>query len=203
MGYEAYIKLLPPLGIDTAIPLADYAADCRTVADLNKRAAFWDAHGIRLGAPTPERLQPITYREVAKIFGLIYDEKMSGEAIRLAYGVWPPNLGVNELLTQSFVARLIQITGPTTATYFHGSVDEGNYHFDEEGFPQDWLEQGVAADLSEVVHRDNAFPIYTFAANHSWCLYQAEYNDWLEIGCSNNMADKLFADHKLEAFLLR
>ena len=48
-GYEAYLKLLPPLGIDRSVPIAEYSFARGSVAELNARVAFWNKHGIVQG----------------------------------------------------------------------------------------------------------------------------------------------------------
>jgi hypothetical protein len=202
VGYEAYLKLLPPLGIDRSIPIAAYSFAQRTVADLNARAAFWNAHGIRQGQPSADRLERITYRQAAGLAGMPDDEPLSGEAIRRFYGDWPPHLGTSAALEEAFVQQLVQVLGPTTHTFFYGSLENGNYHWNEEGLPVDWLEQGMCADLLTVYQRDNALPTYVFAADHAWCLYQGEWVEWSVMGCSAATAQELLQHSCLEALPL-
>jgi hypothetical protein len=202
-GYEAYLKLLLPLGVDTSVPIADYSFARSTVAELNARAAFWDKHGIVLGQPAASRLQPITHRAVAASLGLPYDAGFGGAAISRAYGGhWPPHLGSSPLLTEAFVQQLAQLLGPATETYFYGSWEEGNYDWDDNGLPISWLEAGTLADLPAVYHRDGVFPTYAFAADHSWCLHQAEDEDWLAFGGATSLANVLLAHQGLEALRL-
>ena len=202
-GYEVYLKLLLPLGIDRSVPIAEYSFACGTVAELNARAAFWNKYGIVLGQPAASCLQPITHRAVAASLGLPYDANSGGAAISRAYGGhWPPHLGSSSLLNEAFVQQLAQLLGPATETYFYGSWEEGNYDWDDNGLPISWLEAGTLADLPEVYRRDDAFPTYTFAADHSWCLYQAENEDWLAFGGTADLANRLLAQQDLEAFRL-
>ncbi|HEX8330368.1 MAG TPA: hypothetical protein VF629_22750 [Hymenobacter sp.] len=200
--FEAYLRILPPLGIDPSISLTDYPFAKRTVADLNIRAAFWNQHGIINGQPNPERLESITYREVADVLGLKYNAEFDSDSIRSFYGEWPPHLGSSATLNEAFVQQLAQTIGPESDAYFYGSVDEGNYDWDKDGFPIDWLESGTAADLLEVYRRDGQLPTYTFATNHAWCLYQSEPIDSLVIGCAAHMAQALLTNPKLEVLPL-
>ncbi|UOG73456.1 hypothetical protein MTX78_15125 [Hymenobacter tibetensis] len=201
-GYEGYVKLLPPLGIDRRIPIASYSFAQRTVADLNARAAFWDAHGIRQGQPPVDQLERITYRQAATLAGMPDHEPISSEAMRQFYGGWPPHLGSSPALEEAFVQQLVQVLGPIMTTLFYGSVEEGTYHWDEDGLPIDWLEQGVSADLLTVYRRDKGLPAYSFAADHTWCLYKVENAEWLAVGCSAAMAQALREHPYLEAFPL-
>ena len=202
-GYGAYLKLLLPLGIDTSVPLADYSFARNTVAELNARAAFWHKHGIVMGQPTASRLQPITHRAVAAALGLPYDAAFSSAAIRQAYGGhWPLHLDSSSLLTEAFAQQLAQLLGAATETYFYGSPEEGNADWDASGLPVSWLRMGTLADLPTVYRRDGVFPTYVFAADHSWCLYQAEDEDWLAFGGTTGLADVLLAQQDLAAFRL-
>ena len=200
--FEAYLKILPPLGIDPIIPISDYPFAKRTVADLNIRAAFWNQYGIINGQPNPERLKSITYREVANALGLEYNAEFDSNSISRFYGEWPPHLGSNAVLNEAFAQQLAQVLGPESDAYFYGSVDEGNYDWDKDGFPTDWLESGIAADLLEVYRRDGQLPTYTFAANHTWCLSQSESSDSVLIGCNTRMAQALLTNPELEVLPL-
>jgi len=196
--FDAYLKILLPLGIDHSIPIATYSFAKRTVADLNFRAAFWNQHDIINGQPSPEHLESITYREVADILGLKYNSEFDSNSIRRFYGEWPPHLGSSPALNEAFVQQLAQALGPESDAYFYGSVDEGNYDWDEDGFPTDWLELGTAGDLLEVYRRDGQLPTYTFVTNHTWCLYQAESTDSVVIGCATHVAQILLTNPELE-----
>ena|GEM_PF-5955332 len=88
-GFEAYLHLLPALGIDRSVPVGEYPFDTRTLEQLNARVAFWNTHGIHLGQPAPARLTPIMYRDVAAELGLAYTPAFGNAAIRRAYGGWP------------------------------------------------------------------------------------------------------------------
>lgn len=203
VGYEAYLKLLLPLGIDRDVPIADYSFARSTVAELSARAAFWNKHGIVVGQPMASRLQPITHREVAATLGLPYDVGFSRAAISQAYGGhWPPHLGSSSLLTEAFACQLTQLLGAAAEVYFYGSHKEGNYAWDDSGLPNNWLELGTLADLLAVYQRDGVFPTYVFAADHSWCLYQAEDEDWLAFGGTTSLAHMLLVYQELEAFRL-
>jgi hypothetical protein len=201
--YESYLKLLPPLGIDRNVPIADYSFARGSAAELNARAAFWDKYGIVLGQPAASQLQRISYQEVAAMLGLPYNAEFDNVAISRAYGGhWPPHLGSSPLLTEGFAHLIAQLIGPAAAVYFYGSQEEGSYEWDGDGFPTDWLEVGTLADLPAVYQRAGAFPTYVFAADHSWCLYQAEAVEWLALGCTTALATTLLANSSLEAFLL-
>ncbi|NVO86398.1 hypothetical protein [Hymenobacter terrestris] len=169
---------------------------------LNARAAFWNTHGIQLGQPAPERLTPITYREVADELGLAYTPDFDNAAIHRAYGGWPPHLGTSCALELARLPQLVSVLGAQTATYFFGSVDEGNYRWDADGMPVDWLEQGAAVDLLDLVAEGIGWPTYLFAANHDWCFYQGE-DQWLAIGCSAVLAQALQAQPALEILPLQ
>ncbi len=202
-GYEAYLKLLPPLGIDRSIPVTEYSFACRTVAELNARAAFWNEYEIVQGQPTASRLQRISYQEIATSLGLRYDADFGNAAISRAYGgQWPPHLGSSPLLMEAFAQQLALLIGATTAAYFYGSQDEGNSDWGSDGLPADWLAMGPLADLPKVYRRDSTFPTYVFAADHSWCLYQAESVEWLALGCTTSLADGLLRQADVEAFRL-
>lgn len=200
--FEAYLKVLLPLGIDPSIPIADYSFAKRTVADLNIRAAFWNQHGIVNGQPNPLRLKGITYREVADALGLEYDAEFDSNSISRFYGEWPPHLGSSATLNEAFVQQLAYTLGPESDAYFYGSTDAGNYDWDKDGFPTDWLESGTVGDSLEVYRRDGQLPTYTFANNHAWCLYQSESIDSLVIGCAAHMAQALLTNPKLEVLPL-
>jgi|GEM_PF-2568057 len=201
--YEAYLKLPLPLEIDTSVPIADYSFARSTVAELNARAAFWNKYGIVAGQPTASRLQPITCREVAASLDLPYNADFGRAAISRAYGGhWPPHLGSSSLLTEAFAQQLAQLLGPATEVYFYGSQEEGNYDWGASGCPSSWLGMGTLADLPEVCQRADAFPTYVFAADHSWCLYQAEDEDWLAFGGTTDLANRLLAQQDLEAFCM-
>lgn len=202
-GYGAYLKLLPPLGIDRSVPIADYSFAQRTVAELNARAAFWQKYGIVQGQPSASHLQPITYREVAASLGLAYDSHIDNAAIMQAYGGhWPPHLGTSELFTQHFIQQLVSLLGPATEVFFYGLQAEGSYVWDANGLPTDWLEQGALADLPVVYARDGAWPIYLAAADRSWCFYQPEWVEWLTLSCHLGLAQKLLVQSNLEVFEL-
>jgi hypothetical protein len=147
-------------------------------------------------------LERISYRQAALLAGLPEQEPISGEAIRKFYGDWPPHLGSSPALEEAFVQQLVQVLDPMTNTFFHGSVEEGNYRWDEDELPVDWLEQGISAELVTVYKRDGALPTYMFAADHAWCLYQGEWVEWSVIGCSAEMAQKFLQHSYLEALPL-
>jgi hypothetical protein len=201
-AFDAYLKILPPLGIDRSIPITAYSFAKRTIIDLNARAAFWDKHGIINGKPGPGKLEKISYRELAAGLGLAYNSEFNSEIIRQFYGEWPPHLGSSAALEEDFVQQITQVLGPKTETYFYGSVEEGNYHWDNDRLPVEWLQQGIASDLLEVYRRDNQLPTYLFATDHSWCLYQGEWNNWVAIGCAAHIANELMTHPGLEAFYL-
>ncbi|TGE21024.1 hypothetical protein [Hymenobacter metallicola] len=201
-GYDAYVKLFPVLGIDRSIPLASYSFACTSVADLNARVAFWNTYGIHQGGPPAERVERITYREAAALAGMPAQVPVSWEAICDFHGERPPNLGSSPTLEEAFIEHLVQVLGATTDTFFHGSVEEGNYRWDAEDMPVDWLERGICADLLSVYQRDNALPTYMFAADHAWCLYQAEWVSWSVIGCSAPLALALLQHSYLETLPL-
>jgi hypothetical protein len=125
-GYDVYLKLLPPLGIDPSVPIASYSFATRTSADLNTRAAFWATHHIQRGQPDPTRLQPITYRQVSAQLGLAYEASLDSAAIRRHYGEWPPHLGSSAVLEEAFVRQLVQLLGPQQPAYLYGAAEEGN-----------------------------------------------------------------------------
>ncbi len=200
-GYEVYLQLLPPLGIDRSIPIAEYSFATKTVAELNARVAFWDKYGIVLGQPSPEKLEAITYREVAASLDLNYDAQISGAAIARAYGSWPPHLGSSPALEAAFVQQLLQGIGPTVESYFHGADEEGNGHWESDDSRADWLKHGLSADLPEICRWGGRPPTYFFAADHSWCFYQSEEAPMV-VGCAKHLAQALLAQPKLEILSL-
>ncbi|MCB2380541.1 hypothetical protein LGH70_23305 [Hymenobacter sp. BT635] len=201
LGFAAYLKLLPPLGIDRSVPMVNYSFAVRTVEQLNARAAFWTKHGIVTGQPAPDRLTPISYRQVAAEMGVAYTPEFGNVAIQRAYGGWPPHLGSSLSLEVALVQQLVAVLGSQTDTYFFGSEDEGNYRWDTEGFPTDWLEQGKARDLVDLYQQERRWPTYTFAADRAWCLYQGEDQE-LVLGCSLTLAQQLLTHPTVEAWRL-
>lgn len=200
-GYDMYLKLLSPLGVDPSVPIASYSFATRTTADLNTRATFWDTHHIQRGRPDPTRLQPTTYYDVSTQLGLAYDAALDSEAIRRYYGEWPPHLGSNAALEEAFVQQLIQVLGPQQPAYFYGAADEGNGSWDAAGFPQDWLAQGQVAELLTLYQQQGQLPTYCFAPDHTWCLYQGE-GEWIALGCAALLAQAFLAAATLEVFRL-
>jgi hypothetical protein len=201
-GFAAYLKLWPPLGIDRSVPVADYSFAARTVDQRNARATFWTAHGIQQGQPAPDRLVPTTYRQVAADLGAAFTAGFGPGAISRAYGGWPPHLGSSRALEVAFALQLVAVLGPRTDTYFFGSVAEGNYRWDAQGLPTNWLEQGPAGDVVDVYQQEGRWPTYTFAADRAWCLYQAEDQE-LALGCSLALAQQLQAHPTLVTWPLR
>jgi len=202
LGFPAYRKLLPVLGINRSIPVATYSFKARTVEQLNARAAFWNTHGIHQGQPAPDRLTPITYRQVAAELGVAFTPAFGNEAISRAYGGWPPHLGSSIALEMAFAQQLVAVLGPQTDTYFFGSVAEGAYRWDAQGLPTDWLERGQAEGLLDLYQQERRWPTYTFAADHTWCLYQGEEPEWLALGCSAEIAQTLRTQTTLESLPL-
>jgi hypothetical protein len=202
LGFATYLRLLPALGIDRAIPVDSYSFASRTVEQLNARATFWTTYGIHQGQPAPERLLSITYRQVAAALGMPFTPAFGNEAIRRAYGDWPPHLGSSLALEVALAQQLVDVLGPQSATYFYGSVAEGAYRWDAEGLPTDWLEQGRAQEVVALYQQERRWPTYTFAADQSWCLYQGEDNEWLALGCSAEMAQTLRTQTTLESLPL-
>jgi hypothetical protein len=200
-GYDVYLKLLSPLGIDSSVPIAAYSFAKRTSADLNARAAFWDTYHIQRGQPDPARLQPITYREVSAQLDLAYAATLDSAAIRRHYGEWPPNLGSSAALEEAFVGQLVQLLGSQQPAYLYGSAEQGNGVWDAEGFRQDWLAQGQVADLVTVYQQQGQLPTYCFALDHSWCLYQGE-EEWVALGCTSPLAHAFLEEATIEAFRL-
>jgi hypothetical protein len=202
LGFAAYVQLLPALGIDRSVPVATYSFAARTVEQLNARAAFWTRHGLVGGQPAPDRLTPITYRQVAAELGVAFTPAFGSEALAHIYGGWPPHLGSSLALEVAFAQQLVDVLGPQTDTYFFGSVDEGNYRWDAQGLPTDWLEQGHARDVVDLYQQERRWPTYTFAADHTWCLYQGEDKE-LALGCSRAIAQQLQTHPKVESWPLR
>lgn len=201
LGFAAYLKLLPPVGIDRSIPVATYSFKARTVEQLNARVAFWNTHGIHHGQPAPDRLTPITYRQVAAELGVAFTPAFDNESISRAYGGWPPHLGSSLALEMAFAQQLVEMLDPQTDTYFFGSVAEGAYRWDAQGLPTDWLEQGQAGDVVDLYQQEHRWPTYTFAANRTWCLYQGEDKE-LALGCSRAIAQQLQVHPALETWPL-
>lgn len=200
-GYEVYLKLLPPLGIDPAVPIASYSFAKRTPADLNARAAFWGMHQIQQGQPNPARLLPITYRELSTRLGVAYDAAFDSAAIRRHYGEWPPHLGSSAVLEEIFIRQLVRLLGPQQPAYFYGAAEQGNGVWDAAGFRQDWLAKGQVAELVTEFQQQGQLPTYCFASDHSWCLYQGEV-EWVALGCAASLAQPILAEATLEAFRL-
>jgi len=200
-GYEAYLKLLLPLGIDPSVPIASYSFAKRTVADLNARAAFWDTYQIQQGQPVATRLQPITYRELSTTLGLAYEATLDSAVIQRHYGEWPPHLGSSPALEEAFVRQVAQGLGPANPAYFYGSAEQGNGVWDAEGFRQDWFARGQVADLVTEYQAQGSLPTYCFAPDHAWCLYQGEVN-WVALGCGAAVAQTFLNHATIEAFLL-
>jgi hypothetical protein len=200
-GYDVYLKLLSPLGIDPSVPITSYSFAKRTSADLNARAAFWNTYHIERGQPDPARLQPISYREVSTRLDLAYDATLDSGAIRRHYGEWPPHLGSSPALEEAFVRQLVHILGPQQPAYCYGSAEEGNGVWDAEGFRQDWLAQGQVADLVPEFRQQGQLPTYCFAPDHAWCLYQGEAG-WAVLGCSASLAQAFLEEATIEAFRL-
>ncbi|WP_426061914.1 hypothetical protein [Hymenobacter sp. B1770] len=200
-GFAAYRKLLPPLGVDRSIPLTTYPFKAHGVAQLNARVAFWNAHGIVLGQPAPDRLTPITYRQVAAELGVAFTPAFGNEAISRAYGGWPPHLGSSQALEVAFAQQLVDVLGPQGDAYFFGSVAEGAYRWDAQGLPTDWLERGKAEDVVDFYQQERRWPTYTFAVDQTWCLYQGEDQE-LALGCSVAMSHTLQAHPTLETWSL-
>lgn len=200
-GYDVYLKLLSPLGIDPSVPIASYSFAKHTTVDLNARAAFWDTHHIQRGQPDPARLQPITYREISAQLGLAYEATLDSAAIQRHYGEWPPHLGSSAALAEVFVRQLVSLLGPQEPAYLYGSAEEGNGSWDADGFPQDWLAQGQVADLVTLYQQQGQLPTYCFAPDHTWCLYQGEV-EWVALGCAAPLAQAFLQEGTLEAFRL-
>ena len=202
LGFGSYLNLLPPLGVDRSIPVATYSFQARTVEQLNARAAYWNTHGIHHGQPAPDRLTPITYRQVAAELGVAFAPTFGNEAIARAFGGWPPHLGSSLALEVAFAQQVVEVLDPQTDTYFFGSVAEGASRWDGQGLPADWLERGRAEDLLDLYQQERRWPTYTFAANRTWCLYQGEDQE-LALGCSLAIAQQLQAHPELETWPLR
>ncbi|TGE27995.1 hypothetical protein [Hymenobacter metallicola] len=202
-GFAVYLKILTPLGIDRRIPLADYSFSTRSIEALNNRVNFWNTYQIVGGFPAPENLEPITYHEIATSLGVPYNASFDTAAIRQQYnGHWPPNLGSSNALEAAFVQELVAVQGATTPTYFYGTIDDGNYRFTDDNDVVDWLELGIAADLSPIMQRDPDYPSYVFAADHSWCLRHPEDAGWLLLVCSKQLYNAIYTHSTLEYFNL-
>ncbi|SMB98031.1 hypothetical protein SAMN00120144_3521 [Hymenobacter roseosalivarius DSM 11622] len=201
-GFGAYLVILLPLGIDRGVPIEQYSFSTRTIQDLNARVYFWNQYGIVNGNPPPENLEHITYREIAQQLGLPYDATFNSEAIFKAYGNhWPPHLGGSEAFDKAFIQSLVALLGADTATYFYGDAEDGKYHFTDDGL-ESWFESGIATDLDDILQQENDFPTYTFATDHSWCLYHQEDASWLVLGCSRSLAETIAASVALESFTI-
>ena len=168
-GFYAYIKILLPIGIDRSMPLQEYPAKGNSIATLNARADFWNRYGICLGHPSPEKLEATTNKEIAKLFGVEYNADFSSSLIAQTFGEWPPNLGINCVLSSQFIQILIQLLGQHQQVYFAGTIDNGDYQWDNE-MPVDWLEEGVVADLLSIYKRHEIYAQCMFPANHAWFL---------------------------------
>jgi hypothetical protein len=138
IGFEAYLKLLLPIGIDRSIPLEEYSPKRSTVAEMNARAAFWRKYDIDGSSKTDDKLIPIKYSQLAKIWSIPYDKDSTPERIIKAYGEWPPNLRESSKLNEHFIQLLTQALGSSTPTYFSGTVDNGDYPLGE------WLSRRLA-----------------------------------------------------------
>ncbi len=85
-GFDAYLKLLLPVGIDHSIPLEEYSPKRSTVTEMNARAAFWRKYDISGPSETDDKLTPIRYAELAKIWNVPYDKDFTSESIVKACG---------------------------------------------------------------------------------------------------------------------
>lgn len=200
-GFDAYLKLLLPVGIDYSIPLEEYSPKRSTVAEMNARAAFWRKYDIGGPSSTADKLTPIKYSELAKIWDVPYDKDFTSGKIIKACGEWPPNLRESNKLTEQFIQVVTQIVGPSTPTYFSGTIENGDYHWVND-LPTDWIELGIAADLVQVYQRDGQFPGDVFDTKHTWCLSYMEFTDYLILGCSAAIAQEISNHPEIESFRL-
>ena len=200
-GFDAYLKLLLPVGIDYSIPLEEYSPKRSTIAEINARAAFWRKYDIDGPSATDDKLTPIKYSELARIWNIPYDKEFTSEKIIKACGEWPPNLRESTKLNEQLIQLLSQVLGPLTLTYFSGTIENGDYHW-VDGLPADWLELGTAVDLLQVYQRDKQLPGDVFDIKHTWCLTHMEFTDYLILGCPAATAHELSSHPEIESFYL-
>lgn len=199
--FDVYLKLLMPIVIDYIIPLAEYSPKRHTIPQLNARAAFWRKYDIGGPSATDEKLTPIKYSELAKIWNVPYNKEFTADKIAEACGEWPPNLRESKELNKHLVQLITQVLGPTTLTYFAGTVENGDYHW-LDGAPANWLELGTITDLVHVYQSDGQFPSHVFDNEHTWCLSYLEFANCLILGCPVEIANKLNEYSEVELFHL-
>ncbi|MDJ0367749.1 hypothetical protein QMK33_21600 [Hymenobacter sp. H14-R3] len=200
-GFDSYLKLLLPIGIDHSISLAEYSPRRGTVAEMNARAAFWRKYDIGGPSASDDKLTSVKYSELAEIWNVPYNKDFTPDKIAKACGEWPPNLRESNKLNKHFIALIIHVLGSTTPTYFSGTIENGEYQW-AAGFPTDWLARGTTADLAQVHQRNGQFPSNMFDSECTWCLHHAEFADYLILACSTVIAHEIAGNSEVELFYL-
>jgi len=200
-GFEAYLKILFPIGIDHRILLEKYSFKSSSIAEMNAHAAFYRKYDLGGPTTTDDQLTHITYHALAQNWGIPYTSSFTPADISTHFGGWPPNLRESKQLNEVFVQLLIQAIGPAAPAYFSGSVDNGDYHW-VNGFPTDWLEIGTVADLAHLYQRDRQFPGYIFDPSHAWCLIHMEFAEYVVLGCPLSLAATVATHSMLETIRL-
>lgn len=95
---------------------------------MNARAAFWRKYDIGGLLATDDKLTPIKYSELAKIWNIPYDKDFTIEKIIKACGEWPPNLRESTKLNEQFIQLVTQTLGSLSPAYFSGTIENGDYH---------------------------------------------------------------------------
>lgn len=198
--FDTYIKILMPICIDKGMPIEDYSFKSKSIEELNKRVEFWNRHGIVDGHPAKDRLERITYEELANRLNIPFSKDIDSQLIwNLAKG-WPPNLG--SLVEEDIKAldEIISNVGATAPTYFFGDVLDGKGLHENEGIV-DWLFLGKLSELKALyVERNQDFPSYFFAENMEWCFFHPEDESYLLLGCAEAVAKRLLKNELIECF---
>jgi hypothetical protein len=150
-----------------------------------------------------EQVNPVTYRELAELSSLPYEEGFAYSRLIDKYKGLPADFVVMKDKDALFMQQLVQVLDPTEPCTYYGFGDDVL----KEVYMQPWLLRGhstdlpaLFADLNEENYHDwNFFPEYIFSDRKRWCIGNKVFQSGLfVIGCYADTAEKIRAQHEFE-----
>ncbi|RSK44574.1 hypothetical protein [Hymenobacter perfusus] len=192
--FEAYIALLPAIGLIEGFPFDQISLKDNSIAQTNQNAAIWGEYGIHDAHRTPD-YKPTVFRELANQFKLPFDVTLLS---RLDWG--KRGFAIDWTRTANSLKALLNAlaTGNDLSLYIEDywrwaeiheilpTTDEVLYEVNAEDFLGFMTQSFFDATL------------YLFPEDRSWCLVNIEDCNVMIIGTDRATAAMIAKTYSLE-----
>lgn len=179
MVFDRYYKIYLPLAFSDAFPEEEYPALPDTVEEINRRSSIGKLF-FTLGKweqIKPDLLRPIYLEELAEMYGLDFNDKLTIQQVYRKLGKKPIKLQRSMDYELELINRLTNWLGANTKIRI---FDFGNFQLADldKKYGQDWIEKTTLSNWSTIFQSQNdylnqPFPYlsaYIFDKDKKWCL---------------------------------